>query len=110
MAMPDPIVLPGFTVAGDEVSAFMLPASPDITSLPQAFTAAARRLTERQPALVTFIDPLTGQPIDDDPSQTGAVAAADPTWLLIDPDLDDAVAALTAPNPSGPIRWDSHPA
>ena len=110
MAMPDPIVLPGFTVAGDEVSAFMLPASPDITSLPQAFTAAARRLTERQPALVTFIDPVTGQPIDDDPSQTGAVAAADPTWLLIDPDLDDAVAALTAPNPSGPIRWDSHPA
>ena len=108
-ALPGSIVLPSFTSPGDEVSALMLPASPEISYLPQAFSDAARRFTERQPAIITFIDPATGMAADD-ASPMADAPAKDQSWLLVDADLDDTADAMSSQPPLGQIRWDSHPA
>ena len=81
----------------------MLPASPDIAQLPQAFALAMQRLNARPPAIVTFVDPVTGEAVDD----TGAAnrpGAPDMAWLLFDGDSDVGTGAV-APQ----IRWDSPP-
>jgi hypothetical protein len=78
----------------------MLPAVPEISSLPQDFAGAVRRLTERAPAIITFVDPVTGQLVN---SALPAPAKEQP-WLLVDADPDNTLGAL----PSR-IRWDSHP-
>jgi len=101
--MPDPIMLPRFTLPGDETSTLMLPATPEISHLPQDFAAAVRRLTERTPAIVTFVDPVTGQLVSPAFPQTMQPAKEQP-WLLVDTDPDDNLGAL-----SSRIRWDSHP-
>jgi hypothetical protein len=93
MAVHDPILLPSFTVAGDETASLMLPASPEISSLPQAFSAAARRLIGRQSAIITFVDPATGAPVDD--PDAAAAPGTDATWLLVDSDPDEPAAALS---------------
>jgi VCBS repeat-containing protein len=85
IAAPDPIMLPGFTLPGDETSALMLPVAPEISRLPEAFAAAAQRFTERPPAIVTYVDPLTGQPDDDDAPVSGGGQA----WRLVDAWRDD---------------------
>jgi hypothetical protein len=103
MAVTDPILLPGFTLPGDEVSALMLPATPEISYLPQAFSDAARRFIERPPSIITFIDPATGQPTDD-PSSAAPQPEAEQSWLLVDANPDDNIGAL-----SSSINWDSHP-
>lgn len=102
-AMPDPIMLPRFTLPGDEVSALMLPATPEISYLPHAFSHAAKRFTERLPAIITLIDPATGLPADHVLPAPGP-PAQDQAWLLVDADPDDNLGAL-----SSQIRWDSHP-
>ena len=103
MAITDPIVLPNFTLPGDETSALMLPATPEISHLPQDFQAAVRRLTELPSAIITFVDPVTGQLVN--PAfQPAMQPAKDQSWLLVDSDPDDNIGAL-----SSRIRWDSHP-
>ena len=99
MAVADPILLPSFTLAGYEISALMLPASPEISQLRQDFAAALRRLTERPDAIITFVDPVTGQ--------LALPAAAQPadTWLLVDPAPDETTAATVTR-----IAWDNPPA
>jgi hypothetical protein len=103
LSVPDPILLPDFTLAGDASFALMLPASPEIAQLPEAFALAAQRLTARPPALITFIDPVTGQASDDtDPAaQQGT---PDPAWLLLDADDDAGMGVVPSQ-----IRWDSAP-
>lgn len=96
MAVAEPIILPSFTVPGDETALLMLPAVPEISHLPQAFANAARRVTETAPSIVTFVDPATGRALDE-PSGT---PTADPSWLLVDTD-PDAIPA------SGRIQWDN---
>jgi hypothetical protein len=98
MAVTDPIVLPSFTVPGDETALLMLPAVPEISHLPQAFASAVRRVTETAPSIVSFVDPATGGVLDE-PSDT---PSADPSWLLVDTDPD------IVPGP-GRIQWDSAP-
>jgi hypothetical protein len=78
----------------------MLPAAPEISSLPQDFAAAVRRLTERALAIITFIDPVTGQLVNPVLPQS----ATEKPWLLVDADPDNTLGVL----PSR-IRWDSHP-
>jgi hypothetical protein len=103
LSVPDPILLPDSTLAGGASFALMLPASPEIAQLPEAFALAAQRLSATPPALVTFVDPVTGQASDDaDPAdQQGTL---DPAWLLLD--ADDATGFGTVPSQ---IRWDSAP-
>jgi hypothetical protein len=103
MAIQDPIMLPSFTLPGDETSALMLPAAAEISHLPQDFAAAVRRLTERGPAIVTFIDPVTGQLVNPASAQAQQ-PVMEPAWLLVDTASDDNPGAL-----SSRIHWDSHP-
>jgi hypothetical protein len=103
MAAPNPIVLPDFTVPGDETAALMLPAAPEISHLPGAFAAAAHRFTARAAAVITFIDPVTGEAADHSLS-VGDLRAQDQAWLLVDPSLGHNSGAV-----SSRIRWDSHP-
>lgn len=102
MAVSDPILLPRFTVAGDETASLLLPATPEISTLPEALSQAVKRLTELQSAVVTFVDPSTGALAGELSPQT--LPATDSSWLLIDVDPDDT--AVTTP-PS--IAWDSIP-
>jgi hypothetical protein len=103
LSVPDPILLPDSTLAGGAIFALMLPASPEIAQLPEVFALAAQRLTAQPPALITFVDPVTGQASDDtDPAdQQGA---PDPAWLLLDADDDAGVGAVPSQ-----IRWDNAP-
>ncbi|HEY3848713.1 MAG TPA: Ig-like domain-containing protein, partial [Acetobacteraceae bacterium] len=105
MAVNDPILLPSYTLAGDETASLMLPASPEISSLPEAFSAAARRLMERQSAIITFVDPTTGAP-QENLSPTSP-PATDLTWLLVDADPDNAIAAQSSRLDSPRIDWGS---
>jgi hypothetical protein len=106
MASSAPIVLPAFTVPGDETSSLMLPVTPEISHLPKAFAAAAQRVTELAPAIITVVDPRTGQAEVDDLPTPGP----DQSWLLIDatdddtPGLDGALGGVLSR-----IQWDSHP-
>jgi hypothetical protein len=115
----DPITLPGFTLPGDETSSLMLPVAPEISRLPEAFAAAARRFTERPPAIITYVDPLTGKADDD-----AAPTAGDQSWRLVDASRDDLEPDGTglegdpgvmpsriagARIPGARILWDSHP-
>jgi len=102
MAVSDPILLPHFTVAGDETASLLLPATPEISTLPEALSQAVKRLTELQPAVVTFVDPSTGAPAGD--LSPATLPATDSSWLLIDVDPDDTAATMP---PS--IAWDSIP-
>ena len=77
----------------------MLPAAPEISSLPQDFAMAVRRLTELSAATITFVDPVTGQLVN-----SALQPAKDQSWLLVDSEPDDNIGAL-----SSRIRWDSHP-
>ena len=101
-----PLMLPSFTLPGDETSMLALPVTPEISRLPTAFATAAQRVAERTPPIVTFVDPFTGQTEDDD----APAAARDQAWLLVDPTNDDLtrldgdIGAVPSP-----IRWDSHP-
>jgi len=119
MAAPEPIMLPGFTLPGDETSSLMMPVAPEISRLPEAFAAAAQRFTERPAAIVTFVDPLTGQADDDEASASG-----DPGWRLVDVWRDGPVTeglnggtglgggdagVMTSVIPTGRILWDNHP-
>jgi hypothetical protein len=103
MAVANPIVLPDYTVPGDETAALMLPAAPEISHLPGAFAALAHRLTTRAPAVISFVDPVTGEAADHSLS-AGGLHAQDQAWLLVDPGLGHNVGAV-----SSRIRWDSHP-
>jgi hypothetical protein len=100
-----PIVLPDITVPGDETSSLMLPAIPEISQLPRAFAAAARRYTEVAPSVITFVDPVNGADAD----QPVSPMARDQAWLLVDPsmigDTDGDGGPGLAPSP---IRWESH--
>jgi hypothetical protein len=107
-----PIVLPTFTLPGDETSSLMLPMAPEISFLPEAYAAAARRFAAAPPAIVTFVDPLTGLAEDDD----GPDAAPDQAWLLVDSPDDGhnapdgtPIGATIGDIGGAPIRWDSHP-
>jgi hypothetical protein len=101
-----PILLPDFTVPGDETSTLMLPSAPEISQLPKAFAAAVMRLSDRPQTIITFVDPRTGRVEDDDASAD----AGDHAWLLVDPrdadqtGLDDGVGAAASL-----IQWDSPP-
>jgi hypothetical protein len=96
-------LLPEFTSPGDETATLMLPAAPEISHLPQAFAAAARRFTEQPPATITFFDPITGD--DTDPSLSAVIQSAlEQPWLVIDAALDDSASAASAR-----IRWNSAP-
>jgi hypothetical protein len=97
MAVTDPILLPGFTVPGDETATLVLPAVAEFSQLPKAFAEAARRFTAQSTAVITFIDPLTNTPLGQ-PEQP----ARDHAWLLIDEDPDTAFS--TAPSR---IQWDN---
>jgi VCBS repeat-containing protein len=77
LAIPDPILLPGFTIPGDEVAALMLPAAPEMARLPEALDRLTKRLTQRTPSHITFVDPVTGQAYGDD-------AAGHQGWLMVD--------------------------
>jgi hypothetical protein len=103
LSVPDPILLPDVTLAGDASFALMLPASPEIAQLPEAFALAAQRLTARPPTVITFVDPVTGQ-ASDDTDPTDRQGAPDPAWLLLD--ADDDAGMGTVPSQ---IRWDSAP-
>jgi len=100
-----PVVLPNFTLPGDEISSLMLPAIPEISHLPKAFAAAARRFTEAAPSAITFVDPVSGADSDQPDSRPGR----DQAWLLVDPsmigDTDGDGALGVAPSP---IRWENH--
>jgi hypothetical protein len=100
MAVTDPIILPNFTVPGDEASLLMLPAVPEMSHLPQAFASAARRVTETTPSIVSFVDPASGRALDE-PSGT---RSAGPSWLLVDTDPDVVHGAVLGP---GRIQWDN---
>jgi VCBS repeat-containing protein len=102
MAVSHPILLPSYTVAGDETASLLLPATPEISTLPEAFSQAVRRLTELQPAVVTFVDPSTGALAEDLSAET--LPTTDSSWLLIDVDPDDTAAAATSS-----ISWGSVP-
>jgi hypothetical protein len=104
MAAPDRIVLPSFTLPGDEISALVLPAAPEISYLPEAFLKAAKWFVEQPPATITFVDPVTGQSSDLS-SQSDAPSATDPSWLLVNNDPDDSLGTLPTQ-----IRWDRFPA
>lgn len=115
MAAASPILLPQFTVPGDEISALMLPSTPEIAQLSIAFANAAQRLSERVSAIVTFVDPLTGWSDDQAPAST---TETDHAWLLVDSPDDDPVPAdmsgfpLAGMGPDGAaplIRWDTPP-
>jgi hypothetical protein len=108
-ALPDPLILPSFASPGDEVSALMLPASPEISYLPQAFSEAAKRFGERQLAIITFVDPTTGVATDES-TPTPEPPVKDQSWLLVDSDLDDTTGVMPSDTLLGQIRWDSHPA
>jgi hypothetical protein len=87
-AVGDPILvpdftLPDFTVPGDEVATLMLPAAPEMAHLHDAVTRAHKRLTERAPAHITFVDPVTGRPAADDTADAAHRPAHQP-WLLVD--------------------------
>jgi hypothetical protein len=126
LSVPDPIVLPdfvlpdfalpgfalpgfalpgfaltGFALTGDETYALMMPASPAIAQLPEAFALAGQRLASRPPSIITFVDPVTGEASGDTGSadQSGG---ADMAWLLFDPDNDASMSAVASQ-----IRWDS---
>ncbi|HTW70835.1 MAG TPA: right-handed parallel beta-helix repeat-containing protein [Acetobacteraceae bacterium] len=102
MAVTNPILLPSYTVAGDETSSLLLPAKPEISTLPEAFSNALKRLTDIQPSSITFVDPSTGVPVSDDSPTTQTTT--DPGWLLVDMDPDDP--AFTQ---SSVIDWGSIP-
>jgi len=96
-------MLPSFTLPGDETATLMLPAAPEISQLPQAFAAAAKRFTAQPPATITFFDPITGDDTDD--SLSAAIQSAlEQPWLLIDAIQDDPAGAATSR-----IRWESAP-
>jgi hypothetical protein len=83
LAVTDPILLPGFTVSGDEVAMLMLPAAPEITHMHDAYAKAVRRLSERTPSHITFVNPLTGDTDADDAVAAMRRAGHQP-WLLVD--------------------------
>jgi hypothetical protein len=83
LAVPNPILMPSFTIPGDEVATLMLPAVPEMAHLHEAATRIARRLTQRVPAHITFVDPVTGHFAGDD-AATAQHPAANPRWLLVD--------------------------
>jgi VCBS repeat-containing protein len=82
LAVPDPILLPGFTIPGDEVAALMLPAVPEMSRLPEALDKITKRLTQRTPSHITFVDPVTGQA---DGDVTGKPSGHQ-GWLMVDTD------------------------
>jgi hypothetical protein len=98
LGVADPILLPSFTLAGDEVARLVLPATPEIATLQQAVERAMTRWTVRTPSHITFIDPVTGQADDDGAHATHP--GREP-WLLIDTNQ--------AARPSR-ITWETPPA
>jgi len=107
LSAPDPIVLPDFILADDPGFALMLPASPEIAQLPQAFARAAQRLAEQSQAIITFVDPVTGE-ADDDDAFAGQPGSSDMAWLLFDSDSGARTDAATPQIPPQ-ILWDSAP-
>ena len=107
LSAPDPIVLPDFILADDPGFALMLPASPEIAQLPQAFARAAQRLAEQSHAIITFVDPVTGE-ADDDDAFAGQPGSSDMAWLLFDSDSGARTDAATPQIPPQ-ILWDSAP-
>jgi hypothetical protein len=98
----------------------MLPVAPEISRLPEAFAAAARRFTERPPAIITYVDPLTGQADDDEASASGDGQA----WRLVDAWRDSPLTeglndgtgleggdagVMPSVIPGARILWDSPP-
>jgi hypothetical protein len=108
VAVDDPTALPNLTVPGDETSALMLPAAPEISHLPKAFAHAVQRLAERPPAIITFVDPVTGY-TGDDTSPAVDPGTQDQSWLLVDPDSGDDTPGYIPGAVSSQISWDSHP-
>jgi hypothetical protein len=103
LSTQDATALPSFILPGDETAALMLPETPDILPLQQAFAAAAQRLTAQPPPMITFFDPVTGD--DTDPDLLAAIQnALQQPWLLVDPALADTTGAA-----SSRIRWDNDP-
>ncbi len=101
LSVPDPIVLRDYTSADDASFTLMLPASPQIAQLPEAFALAAQRLAARPQAIITFVDPVTGQAADD-AGPTDQQDAPELAWLLLDADGDANMGAVASQ-----IRWDS---
>jgi VCBS repeat-containing protein len=83
LAIPDPILLPAFTLPGDQVAALMLPAVPEMAHLEDAVSKAVKRLTQRTPSHITFVDPVTGHAHSDHPAHA-VRRAAEQSWRLID--------------------------
>jgi parallel beta-helix repeat protein len=83
LTIADPILLPGFTMAGDEVATLMLPAVPEITHLHHAHAEALRRLHERAPTHITFVDPITGRAEADEAASILHRTGHQP-WLMVD--------------------------
>jgi hypothetical protein len=83
LAITDPIMLPGFTISGDEVTTLMLPAAPEIAHMHDAYAQAVRRLTERTPSHITFVNPVTGH-TDADEALGIVQRAGHRPWLLVD--------------------------
>jgi Ca2+-binding RTX toxin-like protein len=108
MAAPNPIVLPSFTLPGDETSALMLPAASEISHLPKAFARAAQRFTERSLSIITFVDPVSGYTADST-LPAAAQRTQDRSWLLVDPDPYNDTLGYPPDAASSRIRWDSHP-
>jgi hypothetical protein len=99
LGVADPILLPSFTLAGDEIARLMLPATPELSTLQQAVERAMTRWTVRTPSHITFVDPVTGQAEDD-----GAQAPhldGQQSWLRVD------VNAAAKPSR---ITWETPPA
>jgi VCBS repeat-containing protein len=101
LSVPDPIVLRDYISADDASFALMLPASPQIAQLPEAFALAAQRLAARPQAIITFVDPVTGQAADD-AGPADQQDAPELAWLLLDADSDANMGAVASQ-----IRWDS---
>jgi hypothetical protein len=83
LAVADPILLPGFTLPGDEVATLMLPAAPEMAYLSDALAKIVQRLTERTPSHITFVDPVTGYAEGDDAAAILKQAGQQP-WLQVD--------------------------
>ena len=87
LAATQPIMLPDFTLMGGDSSTLMLPAMPEIASLPDAFAAAARRFTSTAASHITLVDPMTG---------ATAADTTPPAWVIVD---------ATTPLSGGKIQW-----
>lgn len=85
-----PIILPDFTLMGGDSSALMLPAMPEVSSLPAALAAAAKRFTQTAASHVTFIDPVSGLPAQD---------TTPPPWVFVD--ATETAGAFSG----GKIQW-----